>query len=81
MIKVKIDSEKCKGCGLCVMYCPKNLLCLSDTINKKGVKPAEMKKSSKDKCSGCASCAIICPDCAIEIIESQKSKVESQKLK
>ena len=65
MAKIKIDKEKCKGCGLCVIYCPRNLIVTAKEINKRGVKPAQFKKTAD--CSGCTFCAIICPDNAIEV--------------
>ena len=66
MPKVTIDSEACKGCGLCVSVCPKNILMMSeDKINKKGVHYARM--TDQQKCVGCAFCALMCPDCVIKV--------------
>ena len=65
MGKIKIDTEKCKGCGLCILYCPKGCIDIADKLNKHGVKPARFKKNSG--CTGCTFCALICPDCAIEV--------------
>ena len=66
MAKVTINETLCKGCGLCVDACPKNLLELAtDHINAKGYHPSTMKDLSQ--CVGCASCAIMCPDVAITV--------------
>jgi len=65
MAKIKIDAERCKGCGLCILYCPKGYITLSEKLNKRGAKSAKFRKDSK--CSGCSFCALICPDAAIEI--------------
>ena len=65
MIKVIIHEEKCKGCGLCVEFCPKRILSLSEKLNKKGRHPVEIK--NEKECLGCGSCTIICPDLAIEV--------------
>lgn len=65
MPKIEIDRERCKGCELCVLYCPKSLIKLETAINKRGVHPA--KFSSKEGCTGCSFCALICPDLAIEV--------------
>ncbi len=61
MAKVIIDKDACKGCGLCVTVCPKNILRLSETeINAKGYSPIEVKDMAL--CIGCAACARMCPD-------------------
>lgn len=65
MASIKIDKEKCKGCGLCVIACPVNILRLSKESNNNGYFVAEI--FDKEKCIGCASCAIMCPDCIIEV--------------
>lgn len=66
MVKVTINEIVCKGCGLCVRACPKNVLALSRTkLNAKGYHPAEV--ADPGNCIGCASCARTCPDVAIRI--------------
>lgn len=66
MAKVTFETDKCKGCGLCVSVCPKKLIVLSkEKINRKGHSPAEMTDS--EKCIGCAFCATMCPDCVITV--------------
>ena len=66
MAKLTFKTDKCKGCGLCVDVCPKQVLILAkDKINKKGPHPAEC--IDLDQCIGCASCAVMCPDCIIKV--------------
>ncbi len=66
--KVEIDSERCKGCGLCIEVCPKGRLRVGEGINAKGYYPAEfVEAEGKDGCTGCCLCAIVCPDVAIEV--------------
>lgn len=62
--KIIINAERCKGCGLCVIVCPRMGLAISKVSNKHGYFPAEIKK---DECTGCATCAIMCPEAAIEV--------------
>lgn len=66
MPRVKVNKTLCKGCGLCVIYCPGKLLTSSGSLNKKGIHAISFNSKS-DKCTGCAMCALMCPDCAIEV--------------
>jgi len=64
MGKVKVNVNRCKSCGLCVEFCPNNVLSINqDELNEKGYHPAYVKNG--DKCIGCAICAIMCPDVAL----------------
>lgn len=63
-----IDSETCKGCGLCITVCPKNVLEMSDKVNTKGHFP--VFQARPDDCIHCTMCCIMCPDVAITIRET-----------
>ena len=40
MVKLTIDENRCKGCGLCVRACPKKLLELENkSSTKRGITP------------------------------------------
>jgi len=65
MNKISIEAEYCKGCGLCIFYCPRDVLQASSTPNSKGYPVVEVKAA--DQCIGCRSCEINCPDFAIEV--------------
>ena len=60
---VYIIENRCKGCGLCVEFCPRNVLKISDAFNKKGYHPPEVL--APDGCVNCHYCEIICPEFAI----------------
>ncbi|WP_265822465.1 4Fe-4S dicluster domain-containing protein [Geovibrio ferrireducens] len=60
MIKVLINGEKCKGCGLCIQVCPKKILRFSDNINSMGY--SIIMCTDQDACILCKSCALVCPD-------------------
>ncbi|MHC4423611.1 MAG: 4Fe-4S dicluster domain-containing protein [Planctomycetota bacterium] len=62
--KIIIDTERCKGCSLCVTVCPKNSIIVSEHSNEKGYFPAQANNTD---CTACAMCAIICPDAVIEV--------------
>lgn len=70
MAKIKgavvVDTERCKGCNLCVVACPFNVLALTvKEVNKKGYTFAQM--AVEEACTGCASCATVCPDGCISV--------------
>ena len=64
----QIDSERCKGCGLCVAVCPKNVLELTKELNAKGYFPVHQARP--EDCIYCAICCVMCPDVAISITET-----------
>jgi 2-oxoglutarate ferredoxin oxidoreductase subunit delta len=65
--EVVIIADRCKGCGFCVEYCPKDVLVLSDDFNKKGYHPPKVVKEGE--CVNCNLCEMICPDFAIYSVE------------
>lgn len=65
---VYIVEERCKGCGYCIQYCPRDVLEPSPKYNKKGYHPPRVKRP--DNCVNCHYCEIICPDFAIYSLEA-----------
>lgn len=68
---VYIDEEVCKGCGLCVHYCPQGVFRMSDRRNKKGYDVAE--PAAQEKCKVCHTCEISCPDLALCVVDEAAS--------
>ncbi len=66
MAKMTVNENICKGCGVCVLACPKKIITLAqERINVKGYHPAQVLEM--EKCIGCAMCATMCPDVAIKV--------------
>jgi 2-oxoglutarate ferredoxin oxidoreductase subunit delta len=55
-----INREWCKGCGICVHFCPKSVLELDDQDKVIAARPED--------CICCKLCELRCPDLAIEIL-------------
>ncbi|GHT53281.1 ferredoxin [Bacteroidia bacterium] len=66
---VEIDTARCKGCELCVVACPTDVLALGKEVNGKGYHFATMVKP--DECIGCASCGYVCPDACITVYKQK----------
>lgn len=58
--KHSIQNSWCKGCGICVHFCPKKVLELDSRGKVLAVRPED--------CIGCRLCQLRCPDLAIEVI-------------
>ncbi|MCP4022997.1 MAG: 4Fe-4S dicluster domain-containing protein [Desulfobacteraceae bacterium] len=69
-----IESERCKGCGLCVEFCPKKVLEITKIVNAKGHFPAYQARP--EDCIHCTMCCIICPDVAIQIKEIKEETAD-----
>jgi len=61
MSLININLKWCKACGICIDFCPKEVL----YKNEKGY--PEVKDETK--CTKCKLCELRCPDFAIEIKE------------
>jgi 2-oxoglutarate ferredoxin oxidoreductase subunit delta len=65
---VYILEDRCKGCGYCIEFCPRNVLEFSTRFNAKGYHPPAVRKP--DECVNCHFCEIICPEFAIYSVEA-----------
>jgi 2-oxoglutarate ferredoxin oxidoreductase subunit delta len=62
---VTINTDRCKGCDLCAVACPMDVLELGMEVNAKGYNYAQVMRP--DDCTGCASCGYVCPDGCITV--------------
>lgn len=63
---IEVNEDYCKGCNLCILFCPRDALEESERLNKKGVRPP---LEIEDRCVACRLCELICPDFAIIVTE------------
>ena len=65
-VTISIDRDRCKGCELCIAFCPEGVLALSERdFNAAGYRPAVVVRP--EACTGCAHCARMCPEAAITL--------------
>jgi len=70
--RIEVDRDRCKGCGLCVEFCPSHTIALSDDLNAIGHHPAQMH--DPDSCTACAICADMCPEGSITVYRKKRRK-------
>ncbi len=66
---IKIDEEKCNGCGLCIPGCEEGALKIID---------GKARLISELSCDGLGACIGYCPEGAIEVIEQETEPVPVQ---
>jgi 2-oxoglutarate ferredoxin oxidoreductase subunit delta len=64
--RIHIYPDWCKGCGLCVAFCPSGVLELDQSGKAVVVNPEE--------CINCGYCELHCPDFAILLTPKDKSR-------
>jgi 2-oxoglutarate ferredoxin oxidoreductase subunit delta len=60
---IRIDTEACKGCELCITACPPRVLSMSEPVNRAGFHYPLLEPG----CTGCAACLFVCPDFCFEV--------------
>jgi 2-oxoglutarate ferredoxin oxidoreductase subunit delta len=57
--QLRVDTEECKGCGLCVEACPSKVIALNEHLNHYGYHTAVYAGAG---CTGCGICFMVCPE-------------------
>jgi len=68
--KIYVDSHLCKGCGICVEFCPRGVFKLKEDLSESGIHTA--LATEEEKCTACHLCELYCPDFAIAVVEKGK---------
>ncbi|MGE5405995.1 MAG: mercury methylation ferredoxin HgcB [Candidatus Saccharibacteria bacterium] len=58
VVTLKLNEDKCTGCGLCLDVCPHEVLAIEDR---------KVKIVDRDACMECGACAMNCPFEAIAV--------------
>jgi 2-oxoglutarate ferredoxin oxidoreductase subunit delta len=66
---VYIEERLCKGCGLCVHFCPRGVLGMSERRNEKGYNVVEV--IHPEQCKPCKLCEMNCPDFALCVVKEE----------
>ena len=81
--RVRINEDRCKGCDLCIEYCPTEVFEKSKTPNQKGYflpvvahpeRCTDLKTHKLLNRNVCRFCAKICPSQAVEFIEEEEDE-------
>jgi 2-oxoglutarate ferredoxin oxidoreductase subunit delta len=68
---IKIDGNLCKGCNICIEFCPLKVFDYSDELNRRGYYiPAVV---NADACNECGICDLLCPEFAIILTKERKA--------
>lgn len=67
---IYIDKDACKGCGICIAFCPKKILIFSRDLNKRGALYPEIV--DENECILCENCMIYCPDFAVVVKKDEE---------
>ena len=67
---IVVNTDRCKGCSLCVVACPKDVIALdAKKVNVHGY--PYVQAVHPDDCIGCAACGTVCPDGCITVYKKR----------
>ena len=71
--KLQIHREWCKGCGICVAFCPTQVLVLDED--------GRSSIADESVCTECRLCELRCPDFAIELVPLPAEAPEGEEVR
>ncbi len=73
---VEINEDLCKGCDICIEFCPTDVFEKSGRLNRKGYYLPVIAR--EEACTGCLLCELMCPELSIVItIKDKPDKVKA----
>ncbi len=63
--QVYLIPDRCKGCELCIHFCPQKILQTSEERNAKGYHFPTIVPGKENDCIHCEFCTLICSEFAI----------------
>lgn len=71
--EIYLIKDRCKGCNLCIEFCPEDALEESPEFNAKGYHPPRLvEKNGDSACVGCGFCEQVCPEFAIYSVKEEE---------
>ena len=64
--RLNVYNERCKECGICFAFCPKDNLRTTEDGSPEFIDP--------ENCTGCKLCEYMCPDFAIQVYTEDDEK-------
>lgn len=76
--QVYLIPERCKGCRMCIEFCPRQVLEISQQANTKGYHYPDVIVGKEQDCVHCEFCTLVCPEFAIFTLPFTASPVIEQ---
>ena len=72
-MKVTVNKDRCKECGLCIHHCPRKAISKCDVLNANGYYPVQV---DDEACIACGMCYITCPDGVFNVSGNTEGEVK-----
>lgn len=72
-MKVAVNKNRCKECGLCIHHCPRHAISRCTILNDGGYYPVQVDDGA---CIACGMCYTTCPDGVFHILGETEGEVQ-----